>query len=124
MTPLAKGSTKSRRRPGAVADDQLSFDDDGRARQQLTAQASQQRPRAGRAEFITRLANGRQSRLAELGELDIVEADDGNILRRLYAGAGCRLEEPDGHFVAATDDSRWPRTLGEEKPRGLDAASE
>src|SRR5258708_9751616 len=65
-------------------------------------------------QFVARKANGCEWRLSELAELDIVEANDRNIIGDALPDAADGAEGADGRQVIGREHSRWRLGKGEQ----------
>jgi len=76
--------------------------------------------RCPQPELAPLLANGGEARLIEGGHLDIVKANDGEILRHAKASVPEPRDHAERRGIGGTKDRRWSggRGHGKDLPRG------
>ena len=78
----------------------------------------------GACEFVAGHLNGGERRDRDLGDVDVVEADDGEIVGHAEAGAVELVQDADGRHVVGAHHGSWHRPGDEELCHGGDAAFE
>ena len=116
-TPRRRRSRRTRRGRTRRPDDELHGSSVvSRERPWMLDQLDRARCRE-RSERLAILADRGQRRMCERGGLEVVEADDGDVVRRAEPGVPDRLQRGERHQVGRGDDRRRRRRKREQRAR-------